>query len=323
MWDFVKLELPSEYATSLLACDALDFEFKTSRKSGEMKTEYSIATYPEGIKHPWLTFIIKGNYVTVSGSLHKFYHKGQNHCHYTYFELIETIELLRSLFGIDPEKAIVRVLEFGANLFECNAQEFVGQSMLHSTKPFSIERFKGRGYLKRFSYSQYEVKVYDKGFHYKLDYNVLRFEKKLRKMESFGFVKLKDLLRLDIIERASNALLETAKALIVSEPHINKSKLTKPQKRLVIDWSNPNYLENLAKSNLRKLKHERTKYKQIVAKNCTTILFNDFIFNLKLYFTEYQKDVPENVSYSAENTKKIVSHIDCLGLIDKSNGFCS
>lgn len=312
MWDFVKLELQSEYATSLLACDVLDFEFKTSHKTGELKTEFNTAIYPTGAKYPWLTFVIKGNYVTVSGSLHKFWHKGKNHCNYTYSELVETIELLRSLFGIDPSKAIVRTLEFGANLSPCNASEFIGQCMLHSTKPFTLERFSGKGHLKRFCYSQYEVKVYDKGKQYGLNYDVLRFEKKLKKMACFGYVKLEDLTSHEIIERASNALLETANALIVSEPYINKSKLTKPQKRLVSDWSNPNYLEHLASTNLRKLKHERTKYKQMVAKKCTKNLFDEFIFNLKTYLFEYQKDVPKYVYRFDKNARKNVSQIDCL-----------
>ena len=304
MFDHVKLLLPKEYAISLLACDVLDFEFKTSRQTGELKTAFNTAIYPTGEKYPWLTFVIKGNYVTVSGSFHKFYHKGKNHCNYTYSELVETIELLRSLFGIESSKAIVRTLEFGANLWPCNASEFIGQCMLHSTKPFTLERFSGKGHLKRFCYSQYEVKVYDKGKQYGLNYDVLRFEKKLKKMECFGYIKLDDLTSFEIIERASNALLETAKALIVSEPYINKSKLTKPQKRLVYDWSNPNYLEHLASTNLRKLKNERTKYKQIVGKNCTKNLFNNFIFNLKTYLIEYQKDVPKNVYHSAKNSRK-------------------
>jgi hypothetical protein len=242
----------------------------------------------------------------MTGSLHKYYHNGKNHNNYTYPELIATIESLQNTFGINPNDAILHNLEIGANLSLsfCKASEFVANCMLHSTKSFSLELFEGRGKLKRFCYSQYDVKVYDKGKQYALGYDVLRFEKKLKKMESFGYITLSDLTRLEIIERASNVLLETAKALIVSEPNINKSKLTKPQKRLIYDWSNPNYLENLAKKNLRKLKYERTKYKQIVAKNCTKNLFNNLIFNLETYLIEYQKDVPKNVYHSDRNTTK-------------------
>ena len=111
---------------------------------------------------------------------------------------------------------------------------FVCLPHLHSTKLFTLERFNGKGHLKRFCYSQYEVKVYDKGKQYGLTYDVLRFEKKLKKMEGFGYIKLDDLTSHEIIKRASNTLLETAKVLIVSEPYINKNALCSTGQTLII-----------------------------------------------------------------------------------------
>lgn len=290
MWDFVKLELPSEYATSLLECDVLDFEGRHSEKSGEVKKHFKKAVYPMGSKHPLLIFTIKGQYVEVKCSLHKYWHDGENHSNYTFPELVATIESLQNIFGIDPKKAIIRNLEFGANLAlsYCNASEFVTNCMLHSTKTFSSELFEGRGKLKRFCYWQHDVKAYDKGLHFLLSYDMFRFEKKLKKMESFGLVTLQDLTKPEIIEKAKKALRGLARELIVSEPNIKISSLSKPQKRLVTDWSNPNYLENLAKTNPKKLKYEREKYRQIVAKCCPKSIYQDFINKLEIYLTNYQ-----------------------------------
>jgi len=88
MWDFVKLELPSEYATSLLECDVLDFEGRHSEKSGEVKKHFKKAVYPMGNKHPLLIFTIKGQYVEVKCSLHKYWHDGENHSNWVSIKFI-------------------------------------------------------------------------------------------------------------------------------------------------------------------------------------------------------------------------------------------
>lgn len=319
MFDFAKIELPKEYATSLLSCDTLNFNSKVSHQTGELDYHYKKAVYPDKSKHPLLTFTIRGQHVEMTGSLHKFYHNGKNHNNYTYTELIATIKSLQNTFGINPNDAIIHNLEIGANLSLsfCKASEFVANCMLHSTKSFSLELFEGRGKLKRFCYSQYDVKAYDKSLQYQLSNDVFRFEKKLKKMESFGFVTLQDLTKYENVEKAKIALKSVALDLIVSEPNIKKTNLSKPQKRLVINWENPNYLEKLAKTNPKKLKYERLKYRQIVAKHCTKSIFQDFINNLEVYLSNYQCFNPKTYTNLTNIKNKKVHHIDSLNIRSK------
>jgi hypothetical protein len=293
MYDFVKLQLPPHYARKLRECELLDFCSQFSNGTGEVFPK-EISLYPKGSteKTKLLTFTINGNYVEVKGSLHKYWQGGTNYKKYTFPELIDTIDSLQTIFGIEPHDAIVRNLEIGFNmtLSKTTAQEFLENCVMHSTKPFGLNLFEGKGYKKTFYYWQYEVKVYNKGLHQLQTENILRFEKKLKKMESFGLVTLHDLTTPDIVNRAKNVVVDIAKLLIVSEPHIKMSSLTKPQKRLVSDWANPNYLSQLVKTKSRKFKCERAQYKKLVPKYCENSIYKDFLEKLDQQIFEFQPD---------------------------------
>jgi hypothetical protein len=305
MIDFVRFSVPQETASTFLNCNDLNFHSTLSHQTGEVETSCLTASFPEGKKHPLLTFKIRGNYVEVAGSLHKYWHKGKNYTDYTYPELLETIESLKNKFGIKPETAIIHNLEIGVNmtLSFCKASEFLDNCFLHSNKTFSLELFSGKGKLKRFSHQRYEVKVYDKGIQYLIDKDLLRFEKKYRRMRDLGLVTLHDLTKPHFLEKAINALQDVASGLVVSEPHIKKTTLSKPKKRLVIDWENPIYLRDLAKNNPRKFRYEREKYKNIVKQFCKKSIYQDFENKLHSYLANYQNEI-KTCTFLTENTRK-------------------
>jgi len=291
MYDFVKLQLPPHYARTFLECELLDFRSLVSKNTGEIFPKM-VSLYPIGSTrdNKLLTFTINGSYVEVNGSLHKYWHKGTNYKKYPFSELMATIDSLQEKFGIDPQDAIVRNLEIGFNmtLSKATTKEFMENCMIHTTKPFELIKHEGKGNQKKFHYRQYEVKVYDKAMHQFQTENILRFEKKLKKMESFGLVTLQDLTNPDTINRAKNALWDIAKLLIVSEPHIKTSRLTKPQNRLVSDWGNPLYLTRLVETKSRKLKIERARYKKLVSKYCENSIYADFLEKLSKQMTEFE-----------------------------------
>ena len=105
------------------------------------------------------------------------------------------------------------------------------------------------------------MKMYEKGTQFSLPIDYLRFEKKILKMIELANynheIKLIDLVNPELLEIALLGLSECARNLTVLEPFINISTLSRPQKRLKIDFEKNGYLQDLAKNNQRKLRAEK------------------------------------------------------------------
>lgn len=112
--------------------------------------------------------------------LHNFRYAGESHNHndFTYSALVETIDYLK---GFLPKFEVGNItsLEFGLNVnTSIPAKDIIMRNTVMHNSNFHSEnnKFRSKGELKRFTYSQYQIKMYDKQFQFGLEDNTLRFE---------------------------------------------------------------------------------------------------------------------------------------------------
>src|SRR6478736_4428165 len=106
MLDGFKIQLPKTMRSSLIHNEKLEWKCITSHKTGVPQTEYLFAEYPKGAKAP-LRFKIKGNYIELSGSFHKYAQQGNNYEYFSFDDLQATIQDLCRTFQINPDEAIL------------------------------------------------------------------------------------------------------------------------------------------------------------------------------------------------------------------------
>jgi hypothetical protein len=170
MIDYISLELLAD-AEEILNNPNLNFienrESKTGKKHKEKSGLYTQFANLENLEIE----VIRGGklnhpQIKLSGSLHKYWHQN-NWQDFTYSEFIESIHELYSLLNINPKSNRIRSIEFGVNIETTHQPKKILNSIIskNGVSP-EIRNYLNRGYLKRFNYSQYQVKIYDKSLQY-------------------------------------------------------------------------------------------------------------------------------------------------------------
>jgi hypothetical protein len=128
----------------------------------------------------------KHSKIELSGSLHKQHQGGANFNDYTFNDVTFTINQVCDLLRLSPDKFVIRHIEFGVNIKPINsACDVLNSIVAYKGKSYETREYNGKGYMKRFCLSQYDVKIYDKSKQYGLVDNILRFELKIFKMQYF------------------------------------------------------------------------------------------------------------------------------------------
>ena len=236
--------------------DRLDFKSEYHVKTGELKTSNGGYIVERAIWHG-LKFEIhykieSSQYAKVkfSGSIHKF-SNGANFDNFYKYQLEKSISAICSLIGVSPELVEVHALEFGVNI-HTNIPPSLILDRLVFFKQKAFERqtmFKGWeiGFIQRCTRSNYELKVYNKGLHYKLYDNILRFEIKVTKMQFFnnkvsGIYCINDLLKDKILGQLMNILGQFWDLVVLKEDvfHMNP-KLSATQKDILSNSTSDDY----------------------------------------------------------------------------------
>lgn len=196
MIDGVKILVSSLVAEKWLNNAYLQFTARVNMRTGEIGNTLTA-------KYNGLLFTIKndenGKVLNgfVSGSLHKYFNEGKHNANtFTFENLQNVVNDLRQKFGINPETAILKNLEFGVNI---NTPESV-RVLLNSFVAYENRMFipilngnKLTGWeLKR---QQYRIKIYDKGKQFNLSDKIMRIEYAVKKMEylkKYGIKTLQD-----------------------------------------------------------------------------------------------------------------------------------
>jgi hypothetical protein len=145
----------------------------------------------------------QSNRMVLSGSLHKYYNKGiHNYNQFDPQKLNETIQRIKSEFGISPQNLHITNLEFGLNLkVDFQVTKLLENLIQHKkVEPTTHKDLKSNEY-KQFNHTNYILKVYSKGDHYKLPDQTLRVEIKQINWSSYRLkneiVTLDDFIKSD------------------------------------------------------------------------------------------------------------------------------
>ncbi len=285
MYDYVKMvSYSADFRKRLLDSPLLDFYESKSKKT-------DLVRFEEAEYRNLKIKLFSSGRIQVSGSLHKYWNDGRHN--YNDFSLNHVAEVLTSLkqnFGLDPYSLRLENLEYGVNLsLSYDPNEFLDSLVAFKKKTFDNMKVVGPGRGKVVELWQYSLKIYNKSLQYHLPYHVLRYERKVVKMEYISKepVYLIDLLDVQFAEKCLNDLLLSFDELILTE-RIDNEQLTLKENDLFIHCSNPKNWDGMTakqkcvkkplyellieKFGKRKLK--RTAYKSVEEKGCKLINCN-------------------------------------------------
>ena len=258
----------------------LDFLSPVSLKTGEIlpsnnknrnkvrTTRKQIASYQEQT-----ISIVNDQYIKMEGSLHKYYNNGQNHSDFTLNDLFEVIMDIHSKLHFNPLKDEIRNVEFGVNVrLPFETRIFLDSIITYKGKEYEKRTFQSQGYMLKFFFDQYELKIYDKGLQYSLPYNLLRFEVKVRKME---FLRAKgislratfDLLKPEVYNRLGQLLNDCFSQLVVFDESINLRKLNQRDRNTLLLGQNPRHWTREKEGNPERYKKRLKRFNSLVSKH--------------------------------------------------------
>lgn len=183
--------------------------------------------------------------VEISGSLHVFFNRlsgyGHNYNLFTFKDLKYTINYLSQLFNLNTSAMIISKIEFGYNISpKFSITDFLNALVAFKNTPFNIMEVSGVGNGRECFIAEHGLKVYDKGLQYTM-MNILRYERKTIKMRSiFGKeIRLQDLLNDTTWIKLHNEIIKSLEDLIIHEPLSNTDNLSKYDRRLIFECTNP------------------------------------------------------------------------------------
>lgn len=264
MFDFLKIEIIDKIlADTLQSNTLLDFNTFVNDTTGELLV--SIAEYRK------LKFkVYPSGRIEIGGSLHYYWNDGlHNYNDFPISSVIVTVNDLRNKFNINPAAARIHNLEYGLNLitpFEPKAilKNLIGYKakIFHQTEHIS----EGNYFFAQGS-NQYLIKFYNKGYHFNQPKNILRFEKKVKKMECIraGQIHLSDLVQPSFIKLCLDDLLRCFDDLIITEK-LKPSSLSKPLRKLYYFCNDPRSWETM---NPKQRHRNRILFRSLIRKHGT------------------------------------------------------
>lgn len=122
--------------------------------------------------------------INITGSIHKYAQNNTNHQDFNFANVKETINELCNTLHLNPSNCLLHHIEFGLNINPVHSTtDILNSIILCKGIDYEKKEFNNTGYLKSFEFSQYKIKIYDKGKQYDLNNNLLRFEVKVQRMQ--------------------------------------------------------------------------------------------------------------------------------------------
>lgn len=205
-----------------------------------------VATY-----HNCKITIFETGTVIFSGSIHKLWNSLKNNTtnkghgfNGNTFRLKDIMFIkhhLMDIFGCQPQQLILRNIEFGINIdtnFE--VKTFLSGLLFHKGKMFENSY---NNHFYKVIHQQYILKIYDKGSHYNLNTNTLRFEIKFQKMielTGIGIYSMNEITPKTLL-MVEKILLGRFQEIVYYDRTISKHTLTKREKENLKNYSNPRF----------------------------------------------------------------------------------
>lgn len=278
MIDYVYTKIHNLTTDELFNNERLSFDGVVSLKTGELapntyrKRRNSIKRNDAVAEYKSLVFsIVNNKHLHFDGSLHQYAHNGKNNNDFVISELKQVYSELKLLFGIEPENTTIHNLEFAVNIeLPFSVAFFLDSIVSFKGKAGNRQDFNGKGDILQFKFTQFELKLYDKGRQQGGGKNLLRFEIKIRKMDFLHSKKipvytLTDLLNSAILVRLGNILLAFARHLLISDPQIKNENFSTFEIDLIKDGNNPRYWSNLKKTNNENYKKRMYRFNKLMS----------------------------------------------------------
>lgn len=243
-------------ADEILNNDRLTFPLSNVATTGEIMNRSQVAHWQE------LQFVVRGEKVSLKGSLHKHFEGGTNYRDFHLTDIKATIEKLAETFQFDPQQAIINFLEVGVNIpLENDPTELIKTLVIYRNNPFAPLHVKGKGFGRKCETQQFTIKVYNKSLQYGLNEPLMRFEIKIKRTEilkRYGMTgtTLSDLKEPEIYPTLKTILLDVLNGILLFDPKINPDKITTLKDReLFLQGRYPEFWQELPKATKnRKLK---------------------------------------------------------------------
>lgn len=273
MIDFTKLELPAEVGQRLVNDSDLDFIGTFNRATGEVLENGKVVAQYGAPLDPFseledprrsLGFHVHPSGRTfLQGSWHKFATNGQNWSDFTYTHFIEAVEHVCSKYSIEPQSAVIRRTEAGVNIIPpISTRQCLDHFIYHKGgSAFSkySSRQKAGLELKR---GRYRIKCYDKAIQYNRPNNLLRFEVNYSGyiLAELGVRTLADLMKPEAWQVVQDRTVELFNEIFITEPSIDRSKLTDKQIAFICQAKDPTYWKGMDRSQRSKARKRYTQY---------------------------------------------------------------
>jgi hypothetical protein len=269
--DFIKINVNNLDVNKLEVNSLLDFLLTVNTKPGEVNPY--ISAYYRGLEFKVYEPTQKTDYkrVTVEGSLHKYWNNGAHN--FNDFGIVEVYIVVNDLynkFKIETDNCTLRQLEIGVNINPpIITKQILKACLKHKTKDIKWVHTGDEGnYIQSVSQRHF-IKIYDKKTHYQnkgfqIDNDIMRIEKKWRKMVELnekGIHTLKDLLNYDLIN-FKNDLLNLWDDVLYCD--FDTVKGTKYEDK----YTNVNWWDRLSYD---KLKYHRNNLNSIIKKDSNNI----------------------------------------------------
>jgi len=228
----------------------------------------------------------KTNGYNIYGSLHKFYNSviagigARNDTDFTIRQLIEVLQLLTAKIGFNPFNSVLHSFEFGVNIIPGLPVKTVLDAAIYYQFKQAKKRLTGFHYLE-WQPQQYFVKMYAKGEQFKNGLNMLRIEKKVKKMEwvkRYGISTVVDLLNPDKLHNLKPLLLDSIDS-IYFDVNIPLTQISPTDKKIIEKLRQPEFIQN---TNAKTLNYTFARYKEILKEHPEF----DIYANLKKLVTE-------------------------------------
>ena len=286
----------------------LDFKGQYSTNTGEITTTMNGLIW-EHAKYNNLKFQIRYSLenpnwglIKFSGSLHKFWN-GVNYDDLDKYQLAQSINAICSAIEVLPEDAELHSIEFGVNVPLTVSPDLVLDRLIFfKTRNFERQTsFNGAtkfGLMQRCSFSNYQIKVYNKSKQNSLPHHILRFEIKVTKMQFFKnkvsrIVNLQDILEEDCLYELMNLQIEFWDFALLKEDILGYHPTLSVFQRDFLDKYNSDdfWRASLKKLEPYKLKRLTKRYRQTLSHTNSTTFHHDVKQEIQMKWNELRNPV--------------------------------
>lgn len=239
MIDGIKIQITGISMPALKSNSLLEFSAPVELNTGELQPTY-IAKYKN------LNLAVKSeNYITLQGSLHKYWDNGVNSSDFTYNDFCAAIDQICKDLAVMPSQLHILRMEFGVNvMLNFAPQLLLSRLLCYGYKPLNAMN---NGIGKQCVLHQYAVKIYSKLLQGVTEQNILRVEYKVTKMQNLKnkVRTVSDLLHLETWTWLGGKLIQTLTKLLWFDFGIDYQNYKGSERDFIIEARNPLFWEGL------------------------------------------------------------------------------